>query len=276
MEEFFRSIRIRKLILVYVSVAVFFCIISELTVVKSSNLLDENLFVLLCNLGVLLWFILKLKKSRVEAKKEIINLRSALDIKDIVFSILINITFTFGIIILVIYVLRYGCSSYIKELLNELNQTDASSLYATIVTAISASFIAPIVEEFMFRGVILNRLKIKIGVKKAVLLSSILFGMIHCEVGIFSAIVWGICMSLIYLKTKNIFVTSAIHMINNFIASVLQVISFFMSKGAAQESITMNDFNVYWLIFGIFSLIAAALMFLNFIKTNWKEEAASI
>lgn len=32
MEEFFQSIKIRKLVLVYVSVVVFFCIISELMI----------------------------------------------------------------------------------------------------------------------------------------------------------------------------------------------------------------------------------------------------
>ncbi|WP_097027693.1 CPBP family intramembrane glutamic endopeptidase [Clostridium peptidivorans] len=271
MEEFFESIKIRKLVLVYISVVVFFCIISELNVVKSSKLLDENLLLLLVNLGILLWFILKLKKSSVNVKKEIINLRSTLNSKDIVFSILINITLTIGLFITVIYVVRYISPSLINEILNETNEPDTSTLYSTIVNAIGVSFIGPITEEFMFRGVILNRLKMKMGIKKAVILSSILFGMIHYTLGVVSAVVFGICMSLIYLRTKNIFVTSVIHIINNFIVSVVQVISFVMSKGASQESITMNDFNLYWLIFGILFLIASVVMSGYFIKATLRE-----
>lgn len=272
MREFFESIKIRKLLLVYISVIVFLSIISELTVIKSSKLLNESSFVLLCNLGMLLWFIFKLKKSRVDVKKEIISLRSTLNSKDIVFSILINITLTIGLFITVIYGLLYIWPSGMEELVSELNQADTSSLYTNIVNAISASFIAPFVEEFMFRGVILNRLKIKIGVKKAVMLSSILFGMIHYQLGIVSAVVFGICMAVIYLKTENIFVPFAIHSINNFIVSVVQVISFLMSKASAQESITINDFNLYWLIFGVLSLIVSVVMSVYFIKTNWREK----
>jgi membrane protease YdiL (CAAX protease family) len=276
MKEFFEGIKIRKLVLVYVSLVVVFCIISELPVVKSSKLFDENLLLLLSNLGVLAWFVLKLKKSDIDVKKEIINVKITLEKKDIVLSILINVTLTIGILVAAVYALLYVWPSGMKGLLDELNQTDTSTLYGTIVYAIGASFIGPIAEEFMFIGVILNRLKMKMGIKKAIILSSILFGMIHLELGIISAVVFGICMSLIYLKTKNIFVTSTIHMINNFIVSAAQVVSFLMSKGAPEQSITANDFNLYWLILGILSLIAGVSMFVYFIKTNWRKEDSII
>lgn len=276
MKEFFESIKIRRLVLIYVSVVVFFCIISELPVVKSSKLFDENLLLLLTNFGVLAWFILRLKKSDIDMKKEIIKVKSILKKKDIILSILINITFTVGILVAAVYILLYIWPSGMKGLFDELNQTDTNSLYSTIIYAIGASFIGPVAEEFMFRGVILNRLKMKMGIKKAIILSSILFGMIHFELGIISAVVFGVCMSLIYLKTKNIFVASTIHIINNFIVSAAQVVSFLTSKGAAGQSITINDFNLYWLVFGILSLIAGISMFVYFIKINWRKEDSII
>lgn len=276
MQEFFQGIKIRKLVLVYVIVVVFFCIVSELPVVKLSNLFDENLLLLLVNLGVLLWFILKLKKSDIDVKKEVLNVKDALKKKDIILSILINITITVGTLGVAAYVLLYLWTSGMAGFLNELSQGDTSSLYSTMVYAIGASFVAPIAEEFMFRGVILNRLIMKIGIKKAIVVSSILFGMIHVELGMVSAAVFGICMSLVYLKTKNIFVVSAIHMINNFIVSAAQVISLLTSKGANNQSITTNDFNLYWLVFGSLSLIAGVSMFVYFIKTNWRKEGSII
>ncbi|OAA90122.1 hypothetical protein [Clostridium coskatii] len=62
MDNFFKTMKIRKVILVYAAVVIFFCIISELSFVKSTGILDENLFLLLCNLGVLVWFMLELRK----------------------------------------------------------------------------------------------------------------------------------------------------------------------------------------------------------------------
>lgn len=276
MKEFFEGIKIRKLVLVYVSVVVLLCIISELPVVKASKLFDENLLLLLTNFGVLTWFIVRLKKSDIDMKEEIIKVKSILKKKDIILSILINITFTIGILVAAVYTLLYVWPSGMKGLFDELNQTDASSLYSTIVYAIGASFIGPVAEEFMFRGVILNRLKMKMGIKKAIILSSILFGMIHFELGMLSAVIFGICMSLIYLRTKNIFVTSTIHIINNSIVSAAQVVSFLASKGSPEQSITANDFNLHWLIFGILSLIAGVSMFVYFIKTNWRKENSII
>jgi len=271
MESFFESIKIRRLLLAYVSIVVFFCVISEVPIIKSWKPWNESLFLLLCNLGVIVWFIFKLRRSQRNMKEELISLRSSLKKSDIAFSILINITFTIGFLIAVIYAVIYLWPAGGKELLKGLNETDISTLYEIIVNAIAATFIAPVAEEFIFRGIILNRLKIKIGVKKAIIISSILFGLIHYELGIVSAVIFGICMSLIYLKTKNIFVTSSIHIINNFIVSAVQVISFLMSKGAAQQSITANDFSWYLLLIGILSLIASILMFLYFMKKNWRH-----
>ncbi|AZV56482.1 CPBP family intramembrane glutamic endopeptidase [Clostridium sp. AWRP] len=272
MDNFFKTMKIRKVVLIYAAVVIFFCIISELSFVKSTGILDENLFLLLCNLGVLVWFVLELRKVCCDVKNKIFDLKRDLNIKDITLSIIINITTTIGLFIIIIYSLISLSPSMTKEMLGELNKTDTSSLYSIIINGIAASFIAPVVEELIFRGVILNRLRTKIGVIKAVILSSILFGAIHYEVGMISAVVFGICMSLIYLKTKNIFVTISIHVINNFIVSVLQIVSFFIDNNTAKQSITLNSFNSLLLALGIACFVIGTALSIYFVKTNWNKE----
>ncbi|OBR92590.1 MULTISPECIES: CPBP family intramembrane glutamic endopeptidase [Clostridium] len=272
MDNFFKTMKIRKVILVYAAVVIFFCIISELSFVKSTGILDENLFLLLCNLGVLVWFVLELRKVGCDIRNKIFNLKRDLTIKDITLSIIINITITIGLFIIIIYAFISLSPSLTKEILGELNKTDTSSLYSIIINGIAASFIAPVVEELIFRGVVLNRLKAKIGVMKAVVLSSILFGAIHYEVGMISAVVFGICMSLIYLKTKNIFVTISIHVINNFIVFVLQIVSFFIDNNTAKQNITLNSFNSLWLVLGIACFVIGTALSIYFVKTNWNKE----
>ncbi|WPC39435.1 type II CAAX endopeptidase family protein [Clostridium sp. JS66] len=271
MNNFFESTKIRKMIFIYVFVVIFFCIISELSFVKSTGILDENLFLLLCNLGVLAWFMLKLRKVSYDVKNGINDLKTDLNIKDIMFSIIINITVTIGFVIIAVYALKSISPSFMNGLLEELNKSDSNSLYSIIINGIAASFIAPIVEELIFRGVILNRLKIKIGVKKAIIVSSILFGMIHYELGILSAIIFGVCMSLIYLKTRNIFATITIHIINNFMIFFVQVISFLIDRNGSKENITLSSFNSLGFIDGIGCFVLGIVMSTYFVKVNWNK-----
>lgn len=271
MQNLFENTKIIKLILIYFGTALFLCVISEIPAIKSSNLLNLDMLVLLCNLGILMYLALICTRTHIDVKKEIYSLKLGLKRKDIIFSILINITFSLGTLLTILCIMLYVSPSLINDLLNEGNQTDTNTLYSTIVNAVSASIIAPTAEEFIFRGVILNRAKLKFGVKKAMIISSILFAMIHYNLGMISAFVFGILMCLIYLKTKNIFVTSAIHTINNLIVSIVQVVSFFASNGEVQQNTVMPNFNLWWLLLGIFALIAALYMSAYFIKDNLKE-----
>ncbi len=92
---------------------------------------------------------------------------------------------------------------------------DPSSLLLDILSSI---IIAPVLEELLFRGVLFNRLKIRIGIIPAMLLSSGIFALGHEFGGITSAFVFGICMCIVYLKTDNILMTMSIHFLNNLVA----------------------------------------------------------
>lgn len=278
MDKFFVNIKIRSLIAIYFGILLLLAVISELQFVKATNILDDNMALLLCNLTIVLWILFRMIKSKFNIKEKIADLRNDLKIKDIILSFFINIALTIGIFGTVVYITATLWPSAMSNLFNEINGTEVYTAYSTIVYTISAAFVAPFAEEFMFRGVILNRLKIKFGVKKAIIISSILFGLMHFELAILPGIVFGICMAVVYLKTKNIFVPIAIHLINNLIASLGQIISFFMSsEGTSQASnITINDVNFIWLIVGIIALIAAIVMSYYFFKINKSEISANI
>ncbi|OJU13318.1 MAG: hypothetical protein BGN88_09230 [Clostridiales bacterium 43-6] len=82
--------------------------------------------------------------------------------------------------------------------------------------------VAPaILEEFAFRGVILNALK-KFGDWPAILISSGLFAMVHGNfVQIPFAFFAGIGLSLCYLRTKSIWPGVLVHFINNALSFIL-------------------------------------------------------
>ncbi|WP_405277604.1 CPBP family intramembrane glutamic endopeptidase [Methanobrevibacter sp.] len=87
---------------------------------------------------------------------------------------------------------------------------------------VSTVIISPIAEELIFRGVLLNRLKLITPTLFAVLVSSLLFGALHSFGSIISAFVFAICMAILYLKTENICVAILAHFLNNLFAEIIR------------------------------------------------------
>ena len=93
----------------------------------------------------------------------------------------------------------------------------ASPLYQTILFAV---IIGPIVEEVMFRGILLSRL-LPFGEGFAILVSALLFGFFHGNFAqFFYAFAIGLIFGLIASKTGRILYTAILHVALNFFGSV--------------------------------------------------------
>lgn len=72
-----------------------------------------------------------------------------------------------------------------------------------------------IVEEYVFRGVILEELKV-LGTREAVLLSSIFFALLHFSLGsVLYGFFFGCVLALVRLSTNNVLMTMAMHVTFN-------------------------------------------------------------
>lgn len=120
---------------------------------------------------------------------------------------------------------------------------DAYYITASIVNAFLIIILAPILEELIFRGFLLNRWKEKYGSAKAIVLSSLIFGLLHVE--ILGGVVFGALLCLIYLKTKSLIGPIIVHMTNNAIA-VLWVVCEGMLTGEIAYTTTMEEFHSEW------------------------------
>ena len=93
-------------------------------------------------------------------------------------------------------------------------------LWRTLVLAVAA----PVVEELIFRRTVLNRLRIY-GEKTALLVSAMLFALFHANFSqLFYAFLLGLLFGYVYLRTGRIRYSIALHMVINFIGSVLSVV----------------------------------------------------
>ena len=93
-------------------------------------------------------------------------------------------------------------------------------ILAYVLDFILAVVIAPISEELLYRGVLFNRLKIRKGVYWGLLISSVIFGIGHYYgedplMHVISAMIFGMLMCALYLKTDNIMICMAVHFLSN-------------------------------------------------------------
>lgn len=84
---------------------------------------------------------------------------------------------------------------------------------------ITAVLFAPVFEEFIFRGLVLESMLRRHRRLISVIVSSMLFAIVHFQPSVmFSAFVSGLVLGTIYLHTNSIFSTIFLHSINNAIA----------------------------------------------------------
>ena len=142
---------------------------------------------------------------------------------EILYVFLINILFAFLFTCIVTgldLLIGFYDPSWITGL--DIDSVDVSA-GAFLLNAIASIIIAPIIEELIFRGVLFNRLKVRVGIIPAMLISSFMFGIGHEFGGMTSAFLFGLCMCILYLKTDNILVPMSVHFINNTVAILLEL-----------------------------------------------------
>lgn len=161
-------------------------------------------------------------------RKQGFSVRQVVFIKDIkrwipsLFGIVfVSIAFSLSAFWLLLYSLN-PILPLLVDFLMEGYQMPESGLYLGI-EIIGITVLAPIVEEFVFRGVILQRLIGKSSVWGGVLISSLLFGILHADV--IGAFLFGIIASLLFIRTGNLLIPILMHAINNTIAVIFMFVA---------------------------------------------------
>ena len=95
-----------------------------------------------------------------------------------------------------------------------------------VFSFITIALAAPILEELIFRGIILDGFLKRYSSRKAIIMSSVLFGIVHLNPWQFvSAALLGMFIGWIYSKTHNLLLAILIHFVNNSIAAVMMLVS---------------------------------------------------
>ena len=153
----------------------------------------------------------------------------------------------------------------IEQKLLLTSEDTAYPLLYNIIQVIAIVILAPIIEEILFRGIFLHRWATKWSVRTAVITSSIAFGCLHFD--FISASIFGLLLSLIYLKTKSLAVPIAIHFLNNLI--VMAIAFFSLLQATPKPTPTLETLQSS-LLPATVAIVIASIWLIIFCRDNWR------
>lgn len=270
---FYERIKIRKLLVVNILISIL--VLIGIWIYESLTFLrvDENVVTLFTYSGLLLWFIWRARKADNRISNFSRGFREGFSLKELILILLFHFLISIGFIFLLVLLASYISPWLINAIIYDEGMIVPQSLKSKIYYAISAILLAPVVEEIAFRGIILNRFRSKWGLGRAVIFSSILFGILHYKLAVVGAVTFGICLALIYLRTENILLSITAHFINNLIA-----VSFmFLPSGdiSSVEAFTLKEARIAGWALGIPLCIASLIFFIIYYRKNWPKIGSS-
>ena len=217
--------------------------------------------------SIVLWGWWQISRHRISLGRLVGRIPRGFPWHSIVGLVGLQILFSLATYFLIFIPISYVLPEYVRELLQApffLTEAETSSpiLYNGWLIFVIV-IVAPVVEELLFRGIILSRWANKWGAKRAIIFSSLLFGVLHVE-GTLGMIVFGVVMSLLYLRTRTLLVPMAFHMLNNAIAVALSIWDF----GLGDIS-TLEEFRSM-LLFAVIGLAIATPILLLYIRRAWR------
>ena len=176
---------------------------------------------------------------------------------------------------------KEGLDEYSRNITryNEEVTPEEVALWDKILDYVASGLIIPIVEEILFRGVILGQFKKAYSAWFSVAISAIVFGLVHgIGVHIGYALICGILIGVIYCLTDNLILTCIIHICFNFFGAVLLNILTESGLNIAEE--TANNIIAFIGSFEIYMLPAMVVVIIIFAlrrrRMNANIKASSI
>lgn len=221
----FEEISISAIFISYVSIAILFIPLIILCIPLISNgrikvaweyfenedistILNIPLEIIWC------WYVFKeIERANLNLKK-ILGSFKKINYKLPVGLAIAEYFFAWGFNSTTLYFLSFILPNYVES---QINKEHVTTLFGFIAYAIGAVIFAPIIEEFLFRGIILQKLTIKRNIIQGLLISAIFFMAVHFRYDIVSLFLGGIIFAILYLKTKQLVVPIMCHCMYNLI-----------------------------------------------------------
>ena len=263
-KEEFNEVKIIPSILVYIllSFGVSFILLFVNREVLNNN---ANAVQVIIDFSFILFLFYKLGINLTKIQNLINDYLRKINIKEIIDVVFTQIVISFGTTLLILGII---CLININTA-NSLNNAGEDVFTNTIASFILTVISAPILEELFFRVVLFKRISKFFNVYIGMILSSLLFGVLHMELAIVGAVIFGFANCILYLKYRNILIPMTVHFLNNFLVSIPTFLSSDSAASSDVELLSQSDASAY-LILGSIVFIIGMILFIRFIVKNRK------
>lgn len=266
----FKEVKIIQILFMYI-ITIFILIglgliLNSLKICSIDKFLEDNLLALGTNIILFIMLIYSFRVTINNFKFLYKDFKNKVDIKEVLSVVFTQICFSMGTVFLLLAIVYLINPNIFNELLNE-SAEEILSVKDLVISMLFSVISAPIVEELIFRAIIFKRLSKKFSIWTSMIVSSLIFGMLHTNLSIIGAIVFGIANCILYLKYKNILIPMLVHFLNNLIVSLPSIISDPYSNNKDIMNMTLNDIIIYFII-GAILFIIGCIIFIRFINKN--------
>ena len=223
----FKQIKIRYVFLVILGYIVFNIFLNNIFDVET-NILGALLTQIGYQLIIFFWMFYEMMKVNKTTDFKI-NHFFQKDYKEndftVLYLIFLFIALFFSVIISssIIQLMPDFIQNYLSKIMNAYENavvfSENNSFLISTLQFFSIVILAPVVEEFFYRGFLINRLSLKFNLRWAVLISTVLFTLGHGD--IIGSFIKGYAFSILYVKTKSLKLPIIFHVLNNLIAFTL-------------------------------------------------------
>ena len=165
--------------------------------------------------------------------------------------VIVSIAATYVLYLPLSYVVPGFVESWYLENSTVMIWTEGDNyILANAVNYLTIVLVAPVMEEFFARGILLTRWTVKWGVPRAIIVSSVVFGLLHTNfIGGFA---FACVMAILYIRTKSLFVPTFLHILNNLTAWIMESLTMDLDPPVSYE--TIAEFQESWAI-GLIALV---------------------
>ncbi|WP_220788102.1 CPBP family intramembrane glutamic endopeptidase [Bacillus paramobilis] len=215
-----------------------------------------------------LWFYKYCRRHSINFQETFFAKPTVISTRIVVMPVVMLLVFQLGCLMaLSVLILSFSSEELATSSVAKTKET--GDVLQVWIRCIVVAFLAPIAEKIMFRGYLLRKLHLKFSVKTSVIISSVIFGILHLQ-ATFSAILFGVVMCLLYIKSRSLVLPIIVHMIHNILIVTKDVISISnpsesTSASTAPMSITIG------IIAALIFLGVGLLWIIPFLKRNWHD-----
>ncbi|MBI4234432.1 MAG: CPBP family intramembrane metalloprotease [Chloroflexi bacterium] len=206
-----------------------------------------------------IWVVVKFVVLRVDFGRIIGVLPQNFQWGPLVALVAAILVFSFGGALITAYLFTRYTEWPITEFGDELE-------LAVPILVLTAAILAPLWEELLFRGVLLHRWAHKWSPTRGILLSSLIFALLHVDT--VGAFVFGLVMCILYVKTHTLIVPVIAHALNNI------AVTPFLALAVKSDVSANPSTGELWL--GLAMVLLTAPWLGWFILRNWPRTYAEL